>query len=158
MSDRSHLVNPGLRLPHLALPRIGDSGSQPVRPAGRRAPVLVYMHGAECGGCRSFLAGLDRERAALEEWDGFVLAIVASEPADRASLDDRPFPLLLDSEGRLRAALGIEPPAVLIADQWGEVHLSERAGEPHHFPTVESVVQWVRYLATQCPECQGEAL
>jgi hypothetical protein len=158
MTDRSHLVNPGLKLPNIALPRIDGSGSVPIRPPGRRSPVLVYMDAAECARCRSYLARLGADRASLEEWDGRVLAVIATAPENAPSPADHGFPLLLDTDKGLRDALAIEPPAVLIGDQWGQVHFGEPAGESHDFPAVEEVVQWLRYLAIQCPECQGEAL
>ncbi|HKP74292.1 MAG TPA: hypothetical protein VJT67_02060, partial [Longimicrobiaceae bacterium] len=69
-----------------------------------------------------------------------------------------PFPLLLDAEGRVAAALGVRAPAVVVADQWGEVHEVFEAGEEHRFPRPGEVETWVQYLAIECPECQGEAL
>src|SRR5690606_28775006 len=34
----------------------------------------------------------------------------------------------------------------------------EEAGDDHRFLPPEELVEWARYLAVQCPECQGEAL
>ena len=59
---------------------------------------------------------------------------------------------------RTLAAAGIPAPAVLIADQWGELFVVEPAGDDHGFIEPDEVVSWLRYLAIQCPECQGEAL
>jgi hypothetical protein len=47
---------------------------------------------------------------------------------------------------------------VLIADQWGELRYVSPDGGGHPFPTPEEVTGWLRFLATQCPECEGEAL
>jgi hypothetical protein len=51
----------------------------------------------------------------------------------------------------------IEAPAVVIADRWGEVQFvaSERA--PVDLPGAEELIEWLRYVQTRCPECEGEA-
>lgn len=61
-----------------------------------------------------------------------------------------------DPERRLASA-GITVPAVLIADQWGELFVVEPAGVEHVLLAPDEIVAWLRYLAVQCPECQGEA-
>jgi hypothetical protein len=47
--------------------------------------------------------------------------------------------------------------AVVIADQWGEVRMAEAAGPSHRFEAGDEIVQWLRFIAIECPECQGEA-
>jgi peroxiredoxin len=50
---------------------------------------------------------------------------------------------------------GIAPPAVLIADKWGEiVHIVQAANE---LPTAEDLAEWIDYVRQRCPECEGEA-
>lgn len=58
----------------------------------------------------------------------------------------------------LSGALRLDPPALAIADQWGEVHAGVAAGAEHRWLAVAEVADWLRYLAMQCPECEGEAL
>jgi hypothetical protein len=70
---------------------------------------------------------------------------------------DLPLAVAVDVEQRLALALSVQIPALVIADQWGEIHHVEEAGPDHRFPATGEVVDWVRYLAIQCPECQGEA-
>jgi hypothetical protein len=52
---------------------------------------------------------------------------------------------------------GVEPPAVLIADQWGEVaHVFTPPGI-EDLPPVSEVASWVDHVRQRCPECEGEA-
>ena len=152
---RDHLVHPPRRLPDLALATLGGAAC-PLRPGGRRSSVLVLVHSTECAACAAFVVRLAAAADGLRAWDGEVRVIVPAAQAGSPSAS--PFTLLVDAEQRVATALGITPPAVVIADQWGEVHdVREAAGE-HRFPAVEEIESWLRYLAIQCPECQGEAL
>lgn len=154
-ADRDDLINPERRLPDLALPSVPDGQPVPVRASGRRAPVLVLVHGGGCAPCGEFIHRLEEARQELEDWDGRVLVIVpeAAETAPGGGA----FPVLADAEQRVAAAFGTQPPAVVIADQWGQVQEVHEAGEGHRFVEVREIVGTVRHLAIQCPECQGEA-
>ena len=62
-------------------------------------------------------------------------------------------------EVRCAERCAIEGGGMIIADQWGEVFLVEAGGAGvHGLPAAEEVVEWLRFVAIQCPECQGEAL
>lgn len=153
---RSELTNPGRRLPDLRL-RPADGGAEVgIRAPGRKAPVLALLHGAGCESCREYVRSLEQVRSCLEDWDGRILLVVpeaSGSPQPRSS-----FPVLVDEAHRLAHALSVQPPATVVADQWGEIHWAGEAGREHRFPPPEELVEWVRYLAVQCPECQGEAL
>ena len=159
MSARDDLVNPTRRLPDLRLAGGPDGDPSPVRARGRRSPVLVLVHRSPCPGCARFVAELETSREALHEWDGHPV-VVAPEPwADAAAgWSSHRFPLLADPDGRLGAALGVRAPALVIADQWGELHEAREAGEEHRFPAIEAIATTLTYLAARCPECEGEAL
>ena len=90
------------------------------------------------------------------------MIVVVPAPPDQAIriVDDaaQSFTVLADPDRTLAARLGISAPAVIIADQYGEIHLAAPAGDAHHLPHPAEIVDWLRYLAIQCPECQGEAL
>jgi hypothetical protein len=52
---------------------------------------------------------------------------------------------------------GLEPPAVLIADRWGEIqHVAGPVRSEADLPDATALVDWLRYVQSQCPECQGE--
>jgi hypothetical protein len=53
--------------------------------------------------------------------------------------------------------LNVESPAVLIADRWGEVVFVGQSNAGGGLPDVDELLEWLRYVQNQCPECQGEA-
>lgn len=154
MTNRDALTNPPRRLPDLALPAVRDGAPTPLRARGRKAPLLLLLHGPGCPDCADYLRRVGERLPDLREWDGRPLLIL-EEPAGN---DDGAIDRVVDPEGRAAAALDVEAPAVVVADQWGEVHLAAVAGDEHRFPTPEELVGWARYLAVHCPECEGEAL
>lgn len=126
----------GKRLPLIQVQPLDGDALVPLRRTGRLATVLVTVHPG-CETCAAYLDGLARVQTEMEEWDGRLIATHVSDEL---------------------AAAGIPAPAVLIADQWGELFVVEPAGDDHAFIEPDEVVSWLRYLAIQCPECQGEAL
>ncbi len=42
---------------------------------------------------------------------------------------------------------------VVVADRWGEVVYSREAEAGADLPAVEDLLDWVRFLRSQCPEC-----
>lgn len=158
---RAELTNPQHRLPALSLVRVPEGVLQPVRLPGRRAPVVVLLHGSGCAPCRAYVALLASVSPSLQEWDGYVRLVLPESLEDARRFHAReplPFAVLADPEQRLAGACRAAPPAVVIADQWGEVHSCACAGPAHAWPAPSEVVAWLRFLAVRCPECEGEAL
>jgi hypothetical protein len=52
---------------------------------------------------------------------------------------------------------GLPAPAALIADQWGEIVHVVAALDVNDLPTPHELLEWVAYVASRCPECEGEA-
>ena len=52
---------------------------------------------------------------------------------------------------------GVPPPAVVIADRWGEIVHVARASHAGELPLPRELGEWVDYVQRQCPECEGEA-
>ena len=50
---------------------------------------------------------------------------------------------------------GVPQPGIVIADRWGEIHLVA-GGRIEDLPGRDEIIEWLRYVQTQCPECQGE--
>ena len=150
--SRSDLLNPPRRLPNIALPDALEATPVRLRAVGARSALIVMIH-PECPDCTGWVEKLAEQKDELRTWKGDVSLVWRNRAAERAL----PFRLLLDSENRLALALGLAAPAVVIADQWGEIHEAAEAGEDHRFLPIESVVEWIRHLATSCPECEGEA-
>lgn len=55
------------------------------------------------------------------------------------------------------AVAGLRSPALLIADRWGEIVMVDRVDATAGLPKVEEIVEWLRFVAHACPECEGEA-
>lgn len=143
--SRSDLINPPRMVPDITLADLAGTPRR-VRAARDHSVLLVLVHDA-CGECGAWVGKLSAERSELAAWKGEV-KVVASRPAEH------PFEGLLDAEGRLASGLGVSAPAVVVADQWGGIH---EAAEGHAFIPIESAVEWIRHLATECPECEGES-
>lgn len=156
---RDELVNPARRLPDLRLAGGPDGAPTPVRARGRRSPVLVLVHPSPCAECARYVERLEASRDALVEADGHP-AVVAPEAWGEAAAawGSGRFPVLADPDGRLATSMGVRAPALIVADQWGEIHEAHEAGEEHRFPAIEALASTLGYLAVRCPECQGEAL
>jgi hypothetical protein len=52
---------------------------------------------------------------------------------------------------------GVSPPAVVVADQWGEVAHSVSAPTLEGLPSPDEVLAWIEHVRQRCPECEGEA-
>ena len=52
---------------------------------------------------------------------------------------------------------GIQSPAVLVADRWGEIVHIATTSQVDDLTSPEEVLDWVDYLDRRCPECEGEA-
>ncbi len=160
-TEYENLTNPGGKLPDVSLPVAGRDFSRRARGSRRRAPALILFDRADCEACWSYVSQLADRREDIEDWAGEVLIVVpesltAKQLAAYAPPDS--FSVLEDPDARLARGLRLDPPAVVIADQWAVVRHAESAGPEHHFLPVEEVVEWLRYIAIECPECEGEAL
>lgn len=52
---------------------------------------------------------------------------------------------------------GIERPAVVVADRWGEIVHLATTSQVGDLTSPEELLDWVDYLDRRCPECEGEA-
>lgn len=153
--------NPGRRLPTISLVSAHTGTARPLRDHGRTAPVIVLAHSADCSRCESFIADLARERQSILDWDGEIVVVrsgASSARDDAQPPAETPFRVLMDPDALLAGALDIEAPAIVVADQWAVVHVAEGAGPEHRFISPAEIAEWVKYLAVQCPECEGESV
>lgn len=147
------------RLPDLRLPSAPAGTPVPLVPAGGRlVPIVVAVHGAECDACRAFARGLAGADAGLREWDGRAAVVVPGGVDEAARFaDGLALPVLADAGRKLWTRMRFEGAAVFVADPWGEVRHRQVAGAAHGLPTPAELVDWARFVAIQCPECEGEA-
>jgi RNA polymerase subunit RPABC4/transcription elongation factor Spt4 len=148
---------PAARLPDLTLPGAGGGPPIPLRSPGRQGTVLLLLHSLACHECRGYVDSLARTRAQLEDWDGRVVVVAPQSDASHIQRE-LPFATAIDEGGECARRCDAGGGSMLIADQWGEIFFVHR-GEPgsHAFPAPDEVVEWLRFVAIQCPECQGEA-
>ena len=52
---------------------------------------------------------------------------------------------------------GLPGPGALVADRWGEILHVAGGSDVADLPTPEDLLDWIRYVESQCPECEGEA-
>lgn len=51
---------------------------------------------------------------------------------------------------------GVPSPGVVVADRWGEVYYVQEADRAAALPPPAELVEWLRFVRNECPECQGE--
>jgi hypothetical protein len=51
---------------------------------------------------------------------------------------------------------GVPSPGVVVADRWGEVYYVQGAERASGLPTPDELMEWLRFVRNECPECQGE--
>lgn len=150
------------RLPDLRLPSASGGAPIPlVPPGGRRVPIILAVHDAGCADCRAFARALAAADAELREWDAHVVFVVPGDVDEAARFADGeslPFAVVADEARRVWTRMGMEGAAAIVADPWGEVRMRHVAGSGHDLPAAAELVDWARFVAMQCPECEGEAL
>ena len=52
---------------------------------------------------------------------------------------------------------GVQSPAIVVADRWGEIHHLADGKTVDDLPGSDDVIEWLRYVQHQCPECEGES-
>ena len=52
---------------------------------------------------------------------------------------------------------GMPTPGALVADRWGEIVYIAAASDVAGLPPPQDLRDWIGYVQTRCPECEGEA-
>ena len=52
---------------------------------------------------------------------------------------------------------GVPSPGIIVADRWGEIHHVAEGKTVDDLAGPDDVIEWLRYVQHQCPECEGEA-
>lgn len=55
------------------------------------------------------------------------------------------------------AVPGLTAPAIVVADRWGEIVYVSATAAAADLPPAPELVEWISYVETRCPECEGEA-
>lgn len=100
----------------------------------QRNLLLIVLPGVAIGEReKEYVESLTGDRAMLEEYD-------ATAVATTERVGD------------------ITTPAVVIADRWGEIYFVRTGASVTDLPRRDEVIEALRWVAHECPECQGEAL
>ena len=120
--------------------------------SGRGPRVLITLHSAGCEGCRTYVADLAGDADRIADWGGRIVVAIPGDGADAAGLTALyGVQLLADPERRVASGEA----AVFVSDEWGEVYHHAAAGPSHDLPDIDELEEWVRFIAIQCPECEG---
>ena len=98
----------------------------------RKNLVLVSLPHAESAASDNYLSQLTGQ---MSDWSG----------------NDTAWVITRDSVS------GLPNPGVIVADRWGEIHHVTHAAEVEDLSSPHELMEWLRYVQNQCPECQGEA-
>jgi peroxiredoxin len=98
----------------------------------RRNLVLITLPALECAACEAYIGQLTGQMAAF-----------SGQNSECVITRDR--------------MPGIPSPSAVVADQWGEIVYIAAAGDVSELPPAQELLDWVSYLQTRCPECEGEA-
>jgi peroxiredoxin len=132
---------------------------------GRRQALLFLAHAPSCLPCFGYARQLARQRAALDEADADVLIVGAGTVDDVAAWRhgiDPAVRLLADPGGAWKAAVAAhvgfaaEDAAVLALDRFGAPRAGSSAPEAGGLIDPSAGVEWLRFVALDCPECSGE--
>jgi hypothetical protein len=121
----------------------------------RDAVVLAVLHDAACAPCADYARELGKARSAFASWDGRVIIArpdVPGEPAEPGGPQE--------PGGPAEPAHGVPTipdrfggaPRIIVADRFGDIFHVDDGGTGHRLPEPRALEDWLRFLATQCPE------
>ncbi len=132
---------------------------------GRRQVALFLAHDPGCLVCFGYAKQLARRREALDDADALALAVV-SGPADqvrgwRHEVGPE-LALLADEDGSWKRAIAnrVSAPAdgaiLLALDRFLAPRVGSFGADAGGLIDPSAVVDWLRFLVLECPECAGE--
>ncbi|MGH7445992.1 MAG: hypothetical protein ACRELT_00430 [Longimicrobiales bacterium] len=131
------------RLPRLEL--TGPAGTVRLHAPQLGAPVLLLVRDASLERARAWMMALEQNASELRVWGGRPLLI--TEHVAKSAV-----PTVVAGD-EVWSDLGIRDSALIIADRWGVVYFLQETTTFDDLPPVDEVIEWVRYLSMQCPEC-----
>ncbi len=147
------MLKAGSKLPTTTLTSL-PGGAPAQLLSGRGPSIILIVPENEAADCVDYLDVLAAAAPQLAEWGGHVVVVVpgpvaAAEPV-RCHLGENAT-VLADPEGKL-SGIG---PSLIITDEWGEIHFYASAGDRQELPDAQELQDWARFIAIQCPECEG---
>jgi len=128
----------------------------------RSSLLLIFTHEWPCRLCLDYLTGLDRSASAVQVERCQLLAVVplgATLRLDWHEGSPPRFPVALAEGNEIHRRYGFVDPrgrpaaAVVLADDTGTVWQVWPEEPEHRLPEPETLLEWVRFVSYQCPEC-----
>lgn len=120
-------------LPQFAVTTLGGARFDYSSVWQQRNLLLIVLPGVAIGETeKQYLESITGDRALLDEYDATAVAT-----AERVA--------------------GTSTPAVIVADRWGEIYFVRTGTSVDDLPSRSEIVEALRWVAHECPECQGEA-
>jgi hypothetical protein len=148
---REKRLRKGDRVPSGSLKTCSKVGV-PALNALRGPRVYVAVHAAGCETCVGYVTQVVHMRDELASWGGHV-AVVRPECSGGSAAGFAPLgvPVLEDraalvADGRL---------TVIVTDEWDEIYFASESEDVHGVISPDEVLEWVKFVAIQCPECEG---
>jgi len=146
----------GGRVPAMESRKEPGGGTARWRSPAQGALVAVVLdRGDEAAG--DYLRSLDAVASELQAWSGRLFLVAPTREAARVlpAPSGARVAVMADPTGEIRRRIGVPEGgmAVIVADRWGVVYHVTQSESPAALPRADDLVAWLRYLATQCPEC-----
>lgn len=146
----------GSRLPSL-VSRV-DGGEVRWRDPARGATVAVFLQSGDRDADRRYLDELTAAVPDFALWGGRVIVVMPDATAETAAIPSggsaRSLAVVTETMGEAEhCGVGAGDDAILIADRWGEIYHGARGDSPAVLPGPGEITEWLKFLATQCPEC-----
>lgn len=155
MTDRSQLTSRQHHMPEITLDS-ADGRAIVQRPG--RALLALCIHDWACTSCNTEVAHIVKVADEIAAWGCDVALIVCAQPSPAPYSLPPAFRVFFDPDDEFAQVSGSASPGVVIADEWADITFRRAAGANHEFPDTSRLLSEIRYLATRCPECEGEAL
>lgn len=121
----------GTQLPHFVIRTVDGRHVDYAAELWQRANVLLVSLTPEGSGANGFVDEIRRRADELNT--GNTVTVITTESIE-----------------------GVPRPSVLIADRWGEIRTVARVTREQTWPAVDDLVDTIRHIEIQCPECEGE--
>lgn len=161
MTSAQKYPHTGQRVPDFSLQSSAGQRIATSDYRARRNLVLALVGKPAGDAAHALLTELAAHYAEFVAEEAEVLAVVWGPvaEADKAKhRDTLPFPVLADEDGAVHRAFGALnsnggfAAAVYITDRFGEIFAAYRTGAGEPLPTVEEMLDWLRFIGLQCPE------
>lgn len=160
-------TQPTCPMPHTMLPHFSllSSEGRRIRLSdyrGRHNLVLIFTGGSTRDISRRLLSDLARHYREFVREEAEVLAVVQRSRREAESIKRRgplPFPVLADEDGQIHWAVGAltsdgkTTTTIFVTDRFGEIYAVYQRNEGNDLPPVMELLEWLRFIELQCPEC-----